>query len=57
MKILLVIAYLSSTGVASIKTHEFGDMKECREKAVQVFKNVRVGSARVWCQRVITNND
>ena len=53
MKTVLVVAYLSLYGVPSINTYFRSDMRECRREATRIFNNVRAGTARVWCARVI----
>ena len=52
MKVLLVVAYLSVTGVPKIETHEMQSMSECRSMATQVFNRVKAGSVRSWCAKV-----
>ena len=52
MKVLLVVAYLSATGVPQIKTHEMESMSECRSMATQVFNRVKAGTTRAWCAKV-----
>lgn len=52
MKILLTIAYLSAFGEASINTNEMTSMQECNQKAIEVHRNVRAGTARVWCTQI-----
>ena len=52
MKVLLVVAYLSVTGVPKIETHEMQSMPECRSMATQVFNRVKAGSVRSWCAKV-----
>ena len=52
MKIILVIAYLSATGVPKIDTQEMQSMSECRSMATQVFARVKAGTVRAWCAKV-----
>lgn len=53
MKILLVVAYLSMYGEPSIRLYEQPDMTSCRKMATTIYQNVRAGSARAWCQKVV----
>ena len=52
MKVLLVVAYLSVTGVPQIKTHEMASMSECRSMATTMYNRVKAGSVRSWCAKV-----
>lgn len=52
MKILLVLAYLSPSGIPRMETHLRDDMGACRKEATAYFNQVRAGSARAWCARV-----
>jgi hypothetical protein len=40
-------------GVPFIKTHDMPDIDTCNREAKQIFKNVKAGSVRAWCHRVI----
>ena len=53
MKVVLVIAYLSMFGEPDIAVHTRTDFSACQKEALTIFKKVRAGSARVWCERVI----
>lgn len=53
MKIVLIIAYISMHGVPSIKVHDMPNRDTCNEMAKEVFKQVKAGSVRAWCHRVI----
>lgn len=56
MKILLVIAYLSMDGQPSIQVHVQPDRPTCLKVATQVYKNVRAGSVRAWCHKVVAKD-
>lgn len=53
MKILLIIAYVSMHGVPSIQTYERTELVSCRKEATTVYNQVKVGSARAWCAKVV----
>lgn len=57
MKIVLVIAYLSMYGEPRIERHYRTDMVTCRKEATAYFNNVRVGTARAWCAKVLERGD
>jgi hypothetical protein len=40
-------------GQPSIQVHAQPDRPTCLKVATQVYKSVRAGSVRVWCQKVI----
>lgn len=54
MKIVLVIAYLSIYGEPRIEIHQRDNMTACRKEATAYYKQVRAGSARAWCEKVIS---
>ena len=53
MKILLIVAYVSYHGVPQIDLYERDDLQQCRQEAQFIFNQVKAGSARAWCHRVI----
>ena len=53
MKIVLIIAYISMQGVPSIKVQDMPDRDTCNKMAKEVFNQVKTGSVRAWCHRVI----
>lgn len=57
MKILLISAYVTLFGEAFINTYPMTSMEECNKKAAEIFKNVKAGSARVWCQKVYQKDE
>lgn len=52
MKVLLVIAYLSASGVPRIEIHDRPDMTTCRAEATAIFNRIKSGSGRIWCQKI-----
>ncbi len=52
VKTLLIIAYVSASGVPSIETHERQDMRQCRDEATEIFNKVKAGTVRAWCVRI-----
>ena len=52
MKVLLVIAHLSMSGVPHIEIHERPDLVTCRAEATKIFNQVRAGSVRSWCAKI-----
>ena len=52
MKVILISAYVTLFGDAFINTYPMTSMAECNAKAAEIFKNVKAGSARVWCHKV-----
>ena len=53
MKIVLVLAYLSMYGEPRIEIHTRADYAACRKEAAAWFKQVKAGSGRAWCEKVI----
>ena len=53
MKIVLIVAYISMHGVPFINLHDMPDRETCNREAKQIFKNIKAGSVRAWCHRVI----
>lgn len=54
MKTVLVVAYLSMFGESSITVTEMPSWKECNEQAKATYAKVKVGTARAWCQRIVS---
>lgn len=52
MKIILVVAYLSATGVPSIKLYDRPYIKQCRDEATTIYNKVKSGTVRAWCVKL-----
>lgn len=52
MKTLLVVVYLSHTGLLDMKDYPVADMATCQSKAQAIRANVKVGKVNTVCWRV-----
>lgn len=52
MKIILVVAYLSYSGIPSMKLYERPNISQCRDEATAIYNKVKAGTVRAWCVKL-----
>jgi len=52
MKVLLVVVYLSHTGLLDMKEYPMTDMATCKSKAQAIHANVKTGKVNTVCWKV-----
>ena len=56
-KIILTVAYLSMFGKPCIETTPFEDRVTCQKEATKIYNQVRAGTTRAWCAKVMTHEN